>query len=83
MIVSKREILKEANEHPELVRKYGIGIAVQIATDHARQPKTTTKEGKRLYMKNYMRIERGSPLVPNLAEAIGLNLTGQSKRRKK
>lgn len=82
MKVSRKEVLKEANEHPELVRKYGIGIAVQIATDHANKPKTTTKEGKRIYMRNYMRAQRGSP-VPDLAGAIGLNLSGETKRRRK
>lgn len=81
MNVSKKEILKEAKEHPELVRKYGIGIAVQIATDHANKPKTTTKEGKRLYMRDYMRIKRQVPEIsfPTLSQALGLK---EQRRRK-
>lgn len=72
MKVSEKEIRKEAREHPELVRKYGIEIAVQMARDHAKR-KTTSKEGKRIYMRDYMRVKRQQPLrFPSVSAAIGL-----------
>lgn len=67
--VSKREVMKEAMEHPTLVKRFGIGIAVQIAKDHAKKPKTTTKEGKREYQKQYMRLRRGQPFqMPRMSK---------------
>ncbi len=54
----REEALKEASEHPALVEQYGFGIAMQIARDHRRKPKTTTKEGKNSYMKDLMRRRR-------------------------
>lgn len=70
MKVSEKEIRKEAREHPELVRKYGIEIAVQIARDHAKR-KTTSKEGKRLYMRDYMRDKRKPLRIPSTSAALG------------
>jgi hypothetical protein len=73
MKVSDKEIQKEAREHPDLVRKYGIGIAVQIARDHARR-KTTTREGKRVYMRDYMRERRNGSQMPSVSSVIGLTM---------
>ena len=71
MKISEKEIRKEAREHPELVRKYGIEIAVQIARDHAKR-KTTSREGKRLYMRDYMREKRQQPLrIASPSAALG------------
>lgn len=64
--------------HAELVRKYGIGIAVQIARDHAKR-KTTTKAGKTLYMREYMRQKRQQSL-PSLSDAIGLQMPRRKGR---
>jgi hypothetical protein len=75
--ISEKAIQKEAREHAELVRKYGIWIAVQIARDHAKR-KTTTKEGKTLYMREYMRNKRQQNL-PSLSEVIGLKMPKQKR----
>ena len=70
LAVSERQIWKELMAHPWMSRE----LAKRIAEDHARRPKTNTKEGKRIYMKNYMRFQRGTRklLVPDVASALGL-----------
>jgi hypothetical protein len=66
--VSEKEIKKELREHPWADRT----TAARIALDH-RLRKTTSKEGKRLYMKDYMRQKRQQPLrFPSVSAAIGL-----------
>lgn len=69
--VSEKEIQKELREHPWANRE----LAKRIAQDH-RTRKTTTKEGKRIYMKEYMKQKRKSKAqtLPSVSEAIGLNL---------
>jgi hypothetical protein len=76
--VSEREIRKEMLEHPWASRE----IAMRIALDHKRRPKTTTKEGKRLYMKDYMRLKRQAvkpQAFPSVSDMIGLKVP---KRRR-
>ena len=63
MGVTKRQILKEAKEHERLARELGVDplwLGRRFAEDHARRLKTTTREGKRIYQKNYMRIVRSA-----------------------
>jgi hypothetical protein len=77
--VSERKIRREMFEHPWASRK----IAMQIALDHVRKKKTTTPEGRREYMRNYMRVRRQVPdsklTVPDLTAALGL----KKRRRQK
>jgi len=79
MQVSEKEIQKELREHPWATRD----IAMRIALDHKIR-KTTTKEGKRLYMRDYMRDKRQQKLqaaFPSISDAIGLQMP--KKRGKK
>lgn len=62
-------------EHPWASRD----IAMQIALDHKRRPKTTTKEGKRLYMRQYMQDRRKVLKAPNLMEALGIRMERKKK----
>lgn len=75
-MVSEKEIQKEMREHPWASRD----LAKRIAEDHAKR-KTTTREGKRLYMRQYMRDKRQgkAQAIPSISQAIGLNL--RKKRR--
>lgn len=77
MRVSEKEIQKEMREHPWAGRE----LARRIAQDHA-QKKTTTKEGKRAYQRDYMRMRRQEQRLqfPNLSQALGLS---QQKQRRK
>lgn len=77
MSVTEKEIRKEMREHPWADRE----TAKRIALDHKRR-KTTTKEGKRLYMRDYMRDKRQKRVqaFPRLSDVIGLQIP---KRRGK
>lgn len=75
MSVTEREIQKELREHPWASRE----VAIRIALDHRRM-RTTTKGGKRLYMRNYMRERRKERSLPSLSDALDL---GMVKRKKK
>jgi len=80
-MVSERQIQKELNEHPWASRE----IAERIARDHELR-KTTTKEGKRVYMKDYMRDFRKRQRqqlaqLPSLSQAIGLSNLTRSKKK--
>lgn len=85
MSVSEKEIRKEMREHPWASRE----VAIRIALDH-KKCKTTTKEGKRLYMRNYMRDKRQKLRIPSVNTGIGLNkpvdllslITGRRRRKK-
>lgn len=73
-MVSEKEIQKEMREHPWASKE----LARRIAEDHAKR-KTTTKEGKRLYMKSYMRERRKVLKVPNIMEALGVRMEKRKK----
>lgn len=73
MNVTERQILKELREHPWASKD----VARRIAEDHAKR-KTTTREGKRIYMRDYMRQKRQMG-IPSLSDVIGLQLP---KRRR-
>jgi hypothetical protein len=75
-MVSEKEVQKELREHPWAT----VEIARRIAQDHA-QKKTTTKEGKRAYQRDYMRMKRQQQRlqIPDLSQALGL----QQQRKKK
>jgi hypothetical protein len=81
-MVSERQIQKELNKHPWATRE----IAERIARDNELR-KTTTKEGKRAYMKDYMRDfrkrQRQQQLaqLPSLSQAIGLSNLTRSKKK--
>ena len=60
--VSKKEVAKELREHPWASKK----TAKRIALDHSRskrkyycEQKTTTRNGKREYQRNLMRVRLG------------------------
>jgi hypothetical protein len=76
-MVSEKEIQKEMREHPWASRD----LARRIAEDHARR-KTTTKEGYRLYMRDYMRDKRQGKVqtIPNVSQALGLKLPRRKRR---
>jgi hypothetical protein len=76
-MVSEKEIQKEMREHPWASRD----LARRIAEDHAKR-KTTTKEGKRLYMRDYMRDKRQdkAQAIPTISQALGLNLPKRKRR---
>lgn len=81
--ISQKMIMKEAKEHERLARELGVDplwLGRKVAEDHARRPKTTTKEGKRLYQRDYMRIVRSSD-IPNLSAALGLRMQPSKRRR--
>jgi hypothetical protein len=65
--VSEKEIQKEMREHPWASRE----VAMRIALDHKRY-KTTTKEGKRIYMREFMRKKRQQLKIPSTQAALGL-----------
>jgi len=80
MSISEKEIRKEMREHPWASRE----LAERIARDHARR-KTTTKEGKRLYMADYMRMRRHpskAQSMPSITSSIGLIDFTRSRTKK-
>jgi hypothetical protein len=63
MSITQRQVLKEAKEHEGLAWELGVDplwLGRKFAEDHARRLKTTTREGKRIYQKEYMRIVRSA-----------------------
>ena len=78
-MVSDKEVQKELREHPWAT----VEIARRIAQDHA-QRKTTTKEGKRAYQRDYMRMKRQQARlkIPDLTQALGLRQQGKKELRK-
>ncbi|HUJ84259.1 MAG TPA: hypothetical protein VLV84_01485 [Candidatus Acidoferrales bacterium] len=84
----RKEILKEAMEHPELVEEYGLKIAVQLAKDRHSKPSTMTIEGKRLAARLDMRrtsliqkLPKDSPLTLNDSQVAELIFSKSSERK--